>query len=255
MRIAASVISLLLVMSPVAAAENSPAASQYKALLAEYEQQGGARTFAKRFLELAETHADDPVAVDALVWVVSNVRGRAETTQALETLAKRHVNSDKLGSACEAIAASRSIAAEPLLRTVLAKSPHKNVRALACYHLAALLDTEAGIVEQLKARPELAPRILQYYGKEYGEHLAKLDAAKLDEEREQVYLRLLESFADVQFDDTTLGSVAERALFALRHLSVGRVAPEIKGQDIDGREFKLSDYRGKVVMLSFWGHW
>jgi hypothetical protein len=29
-------------------------------------------------------------------------------------------------------------------------------------------------------------------------------------------------------------------------------APEIVGVDQDGKEFKLSDYRGKVVMLDFW---
>lgn len=32
-------------------------------------------------------------------------------------------------------------------------------------------------------------------------------------------------------------------------------APEITGVDVDGKEFKLSDYRGKVVVLDFWGFW
>lgn len=32
-------------------------------------------------------------------------------------------------------------------------------------------------------------------------------------------------------------------------------APEITGEDVDGTEFKLSDYRGKVVVLDFWGFW
>jgi peroxiredoxin len=32
-------------------------------------------------------------------------------------------------------------------------------------------------------------------------------------------------------------------------------APEIAGEDIDGKKFKLSDYRGKVVLLDFWGNW
>src|SRR5262249_29835727 len=38
-------------------------------------------------------------------------------------------------------------------------------------------------------------------------------------------------------------------------LQVGNLAPEIEGEDIDGKNFKLSDYRGKVVLLDFWGHW
>jgi hypothetical protein len=36
---------------------------------------------------------------------------------------------------------------------------------------------------------------------------------------------------------------------------VGQPAPEITGEDLDGVVFKLSDYRGKVVVLDFWGHW
>lgn len=38
-------------------------------------------------------------------------------------------------------------------------------------------------------------------------------------------------------------------------LEIGQIAPDIEGQDLDGKHFKLSDYRGKVVLLDFWGHW
>ncbi|MCP3903698.1 MAG: redoxin domain-containing protein [Planctomycetes bacterium] len=44
-------------------------------------------------------------------------------------------------------------------------------------------------------------------------------------------------------------------LFEAEHLQIGHVAPDIIGKDLDGVEFRLSDYRGKVVMLDFWGHW
>ncbi|MBI3409589.1 MAG: redoxin domain-containing protein [Planctomycetes bacterium] len=43
--------------------------------------------------------------------------------------------------------------------------------------------------------------------------------------------------------------------FALKHLTVSRPAMEIEGEDLDGKKFKLSDYRGKVVVIDFWGHW
>ena len=45
------------------------------------------------------------------------------------------------------------------------------------------------------------------------------------------------------------------ALVDSRALPVGYVAPEIVGKDVDGKEIKLSDYRGKVVVLDFWGRW
>jgi peroxiredoxin len=38
-------------------------------------------------------------------------------------------------------------------------------------------------------------------------------------------------------------------------LTVGKVAPDISGQDLTGATFHLSDYRGKVVALVFSGEW
>ena len=82
-----------------------------------------------------------------------------------------------------------------------------------------------------------------------------LEASKLEKEREEVYQRLLTEYSDIEINDTKLGDVAEKRLFRMRHLSVGKVAPDIQGEDIAGKPMKLSDYRGKVVMLTFWGHW
>lgn len=43
--------------------------------------------------------------------------------------------------------------------------------------------------------------------------------------------------------------------FQLQNLRIGMIAPDIVAKDFDGVEFKLSDYRGKVVVLDFWGNW
>jgi thiol-disulfide isomerase/thioredoxin len=48
---------------------------------------------------------------------------------------------------------------------------------------------------------------------------------------------------------------AEDALFLLEHLSVGKPAPELEGEDLAGNKLKLSAYRGKVVVLDFWAFW
>jgi hypothetical protein len=55
--------------------------------------------------------------------------------------------------------------------------------------------------------------------------------------------------------DGALANQYKDALYLLEKLSIGKVAPEIEGEDLDGKRFKLSDYRGKVVVLDFWGHW
>jgi thiol-disulfide isomerase/thioredoxin len=53
----------------------------------------------------------------------------------------------------------------------------------------------------------------------------------------------------------TLGEEAEARLDDMFNLAVGKPAPEIEGVDFDGKPLKLSDYKGKVVVLVFWGTW
>ena len=36
---------------------------------------------------------------------------------------------------------------------------------------------------------------------------------------------------------------------------VGDTIMPITGKDLDGVEFSLSDYEGKVIMIDFWGDW
>ncbi len=255
-RILVTTASWLLLFEPtVFADDSSPANEKYQALLKEYDEARRARDIAPKFLEFAEQHSKDAAAFDALVWVVTNLQYRPETTQALGLLQKQHLENERLAGACRAIGRSTLPAAEKLLRAALDKSPHAAVRSQACFHLAALLEQQTSLAEKLRKDPELKERAQQYYGRELSEHLAALDVRQVEQQREKLYEQMRKSFADVAVKDTTMGEFAEKALFAVRHLSVGKVAPDITGEDIDGKKFKLSDYRGKVVMLSYWGHW
>ena len=62
-------------------------------------------------------------------------------------------------------------------------------------------------------------------------------------------------YADVQWQAGRLGDTAEPLLFSLKYLHIGRKPPDIVGKDAAGVEFKLSDFRGKVVVLDFWVDW
>jgi thiol-disulfide isomerase/thioredoxin len=53
----------------------------------------------------------------------------------------------------------------------------------------------------------------------------------------------------------TLGELAKQRLDEMNNLVEGKPAPEIDAEGVDGKRFKLSDYRGKVVVLIFWGTW
>ena len=61
----------------------------------------------------------------------------------------------------------------------------------------------------------------------------------------------------MEYADTAIDLLAEakEALVEVKKLAIGSAAPEIAGVDVEGVAFKLSDYRGKVVLLDFWGFW
>ena len=80
--------------------------------------------------------------------------------------------------------------------------------------------------------------------------LSESQLAILENEKQD----LIEYFKSVD-KDSELYPAAERELFLLENLSPGDEAPDIVSKDLDGEEFKLSDYRGKVVLLVFWGDW
>jgi len=57
-----------------------------------------------------------------------------------------------------------------------------------------------------------------------------------------------------EFPDGRMAARAQEQLDTLKY-QVGRVAPDFTTADVDGNAFRLSDYRGKVVVLDFWGFW
>ncbi|MBM4013745.1 MAG: redoxin domain-containing protein [Planctomycetes bacterium] len=61
--------------------------------------------------------------------------------------------------------------------------------------------------------------------------------------------------AQKQMRGGSYGDWVKNTVNALKNLKIGGTAPEIEGPDLDGVNFKLSDYRGKVVLLDFWGYW
>lgn len=66
-----------------------------------------------------------------------------------------------------------------------------------------------------------------------------------------------EKFKDVKVygGRMNLADMVAGEIFEMEHLQIGMEVPEIEGEDVDGVNFKLSDYRGKVVVIDFWGDW
>lgn len=70
---------------------------------------------------------------------------------------------------------------------------------------------------------------------------------------ENVVQFISERFSLEQCDSGNPG-LAER-IEILKKLAPGLEAPDISGKDIQGKPLRLSDYRGKYVLIAFWASW
>lgn len=249
---------------------NTAAQTLWKAETDAERKKLGARgdELALQLFQLAEKHPKDAVALDALIqavtieiWVENNTlhtapRKDSAAGKALALVLRDHIQSDKLGHGCQRTSYGFRKECETFLRTVLAKNPHREVQALACLRLAQFLDNRLQRIDLLKGLPEMAQRYEALFGKEYLEELQGQDRAKVIQEIEALLEQASTKYGDVKMAfGGTVGEQAKTELYALRQLAVGKPALEITGADQDGKDFKLSDYRGKVVLLYFWSEY
>jgi hypothetical protein len=290
MRRIAGGVSLLIIIASVSAnsdGADEPAApaEQYHALKREYDTAAASRVpltdadrlrhigrvyrrrsaLAQKFVELAEKYPDDPIALDALIqavwqvntipWPIELVGEDAARTKAFELLQRDHIRSDKLGPLCQRVGHGFCKEYETFLRTVLAKKPHRTVKATACLTLGHFLNNRLQRLDSCAQQPKLANQFVGLYGKEYLVELQRRDRSAVVQEIEAIFEQAVSSYGDVKLPGGE--SVAERAkteLFAIRNVRVGNQAPDIEGEDQNETRFKLSDYRGKVVLLDFWSY-
>jgi len=266
-------------------------AEQFAALLREYGATSGAfrkastdrqrksaverlDEFPQQFLDLADRNPADPVALKALrqaIQAVISVDSLAQqawetnrdafptgsqsdsASRIVKVLLRDHIKSDKLGPICDRMRWGARKEFEKFLSAALETNPHRDVQGMACLALAQLLHNHLRMVDLAKDRPELITRYDFIFGKGYFQAIRGTGRSTLAKRVETQYERATE------FDDVINipfpGTVAEKAkteLYDIRHLSLGKLAPDIEGQDQDGQQLALSDYRGKVVLLYFW---
>ncbi len=137
---------------------------------------------AARFIELAQAHSKDPVAVDALNQAVFETRdhdGKGQRDRALELLLRDHIDSDRLGEVCQAFTSSYDAPGALFLRSVLQRSPHKKVQREACLALAMHLHQRALVAKMLASNAEMRQRFEMFAGRQSVLELQKCDPAQL----------------------------------------------------------------------------
>jgi len=213
------------------APQEQDAAAAWAALMKEHDESTlgyaeQAAAFAPRFRAFADAHAGTPEALQALFTLFGNCWWqRSESEDAMHA------------------------AAQVLADEIFAKYPDAD-GLVEFATRAYVLDTaqKEQVFGKLRASGK---RLLQATG------IVGLARVKKGDEAQALWQLLEKDYADVPYRHTTHGKVAHAMLH--KHdpadLAVGKVAPDIEGVDGDGTPFKLSDYRGKVVVLDFWGHW
>jgi thiol-disulfide isomerase/thioredoxin len=184
------------------------------------EYAGVVKATGEKMLAIAKEKPDDEPAFNALAFVLTN----GDTAAAADLLAKHHLGREQLATVLPQ--AADNPAAAGLLRAALDKSPSPAVKGAACMALGV------GLAEKA----------------DRGDAAAAAEA-------ETLLARAAEEFGDQPWEDGKVKPAAERLLFALRHLAVGKPAPEFASQDLEGKPAKLSDLKGKVVVLDIWATW
>ena len=189
----------------------------YYANLPKLQQKCGADLNA-----VVAANADEPANFDAIMWITMNMAGSDTGTKAMDTLFEKYIENEQMVNLCAVLAQGRMPVKNPeaKLEQLIEKSPHEAVRASATMALAK------NVKDETRA--------------------------------EELYESLIDNYGDLTSPMTrgkTFREAADNALFQLKYLSIGKIAPDIEGEDLDGVAFKLSDYRGKVVVLDFWGDW
>ena len=189
-------------------------------------------------------------------WPVELVGRDEARARAFALLQRDHLESDKLGPVCERLAFGYCLEYEPFLRAVLEGNPHREVRAQACLALARFLSHRAQTIELLAEQPAELAEFGDLFGREYVLELLRADPSAVHAGAEALFERAAGEFADVDHSGgDTVGAKARAGLFELRHLIPGKPAEDIQAEDQHGVTFRLSDYRGKVVLLDFWSRY
>ena len=181
--------------------------------------------FTKRFQEAATKYAGTADAPMFLTWIAQYAPDKAVVHAAVDAMVDKHIDSAEFEAFLEG--ASMSIrrrydaaSATAVLERIVAKSTKNPARAQALYLQAMLIRDNRNASAEDKAK-----------------------ANKLNDEAAELV------------KGTPLADAINAPKFEIENLQIGMQAPDIAGEDLNGVPFKLSDYRGKVVVLDFWGDW
>lgn len=189
----------------------------------------------------ARKYPADDSTLEALIMAVGlsmNASEGAKTRQeVIELIQKNFTKSPAIRVHLRALANAYCDETTDLVRDVFKNHPDLSTRAQAAKLLSAMLEQRMQITKGLKTNAESQAKLEKQLGKDSVARL--LDSALMAKQEIEAYKTALSTELKNQVPD----------------LHVGAVAPETIGVDLDGKPVKLSQLKGKVVVLDFWATW
>lgn len=217
--------------------------------------------FVARANALIDEDAKDETALKAIQWLFENTHEDAGNARLCALVEAHHFASPQAGDFLRHLADAGAPGAN-LIRRLSEESPHETVRGRALQQRASLALQDERIASELRAMPDGEDKngYIHYLGLERFQRLSTLDPAQAEEEALTLFQRVEKDYGAVKLRagtkyESTLAEEAGANIFEIQNLAIGKTAPDIEGEDTSGVAFKLSDYRGKVVLLDFWGYW
>ena len=250
-------------LSEIAAEQDLEDARKSYIALTKFGNPTSQRKAVKKLLEFAEEETDDAVAFEMLkaitgpqmryktrtaaelIWdrvkakpedadfellsIVGQKAGSSSKAEAFDVMLEHHSDNEQFASVLAVVPETPNEAYEAAVKKV-AKNGEGDLQLQAAVSLAQYRKIRARYLD-FERMPE--------------EQLERLETESKD------LKELLKTFDG----DSPLHKQAQSELFELEHLVPGAEALDIVGTDLNGSELKLSDYRGKIVFLDFWGDW
>lgn len=239
-----------------AAAEESVKKAQEKATAAQREFLAGNTKNPNRVLEYVDKNPNADDVLDAYIWLLQMNAPQAAKNRAVEGLGKANLDDPRLANVAGTLSRNYSPATTKLLRSMVGQSKNKAVQASAALALGQNLKNRAGIAQGLKDKSAAEIKSYEsFYGVDAIHEMQSTDPAQYVAEAEKLLDRVVKEFPTEKGPRDLLAKSAKAELFEMRNLAIGKAVPDIEQEDMDGVKFKLSDYRGKVVVIDFWGHW
>lgn len=213
--------------------------------------------YVPRFRALAEAHPGEEDSGKALAWIAIHAFEPSDIESAVRPLVERFADQPYMKDVCNSLSHKPNRYAQDALRSIAEDSRSPDVRACARYCAARHGLMIAGLATDLRDDPDPAKRasIRASFPKDTVTWLDSIDVAQLRREAEDTLESLERQAGDVTYRDERIADLARSTLYELRDLAIGRTAPNIEGEDVDGLAFSLDQYRGRVIVLDFWGNW